>query len=245
MTELGNEERHSLFRLFVLHLLPGVLILLFYLVGAALARTVGLPTLFFLYLATALVMIPFELGYMLYLGKKGSGRFSLKGIVLYREATPWWQYIVLIMPMLLWAFVLLSYISGPVDRFVFRSLFQWLPQWFRLDPGDADTYSTTTLLVLWGFYFIANITGALVEELYFRGFLLPRMSHLGFWAPLVNTVLFSVYHFFTPSENISRILALLPMVYAVWWKKNINIGIILHCGGNAVGMLVMLGHLLD
>jgi len=61
----------------------------------------------------------------------------------------------------------------------------------------------------------------------------------------MNAVLFSVYHFFTPSENVSRILALLPMVYAVWWKRNIRIGIILHCGGNAVGMFVLLQQLLN
>ncbi|MHC4434026.1 MAG: lysostaphin resistance A-like protein [Planctomycetota bacterium] len=147
--------------------------------------------------------------------------------------------------MLVWAFVLLSFISQPVDRFVFKSFFEWLPRWFRLDPGDSDRYSQTILLLLWGFYFIANIAGAYVEELYFRGFLLPRISQLGSWAPLLNAVLFSAYHFFTPSENISRILALLPMVCAVWWKKNIRIRIILHCGGNAVGMFVMLGQLLN
>lgn len=239
-----NKRRHTFSRSLILHLLPGLLILLFYTTGAKLSKNLGLPSLFFLYLATAIVMIPFELGYMLYAGKKETGRLSLNGIVSYREAMPWWQYVVLILPMLVWAFVLLAFIAQPVDGFVFRHFFQWLPRWFRLNPGDTDTYSKTVLLLLWGFYFISNISGAFVEELYFRGFLLPRISHLGFWAPLINTVLFSVYHFFTPSENISRILALLPMVYVVWWKRNINIGIILHCGGNAVGLIVMLTQLM-
>lgn len=244
MNECMDRQRLSLSMLLILHLLPGLFILVFYTVGARLSESLKLPTLFFLYLATAVVMIPFELGYMLYLGKKESGRLSLKGIVLYREVMPWWQYVALILPMLVWAFVLLAFIAQPVDSFVFRNFFQWLPRWFRLDPGDADTYSKTALLLLWGFYFITNISGAFVEELYFRGFLLPRISHLGFWAPLINTVLFSVYHFFTPSENVGRILALLPMVYVVWWKRNINIGIILHCGGNAVGLLIMLAQLM-
>lgn len=242
---MGTRDKHTIAKSLVLHLGPGLLILAFYIIGARFSNGLGLPTLFFLYLATVLVMIPFELGYMLFMGKKKSGRFSLKGIVLYWETTPWWQYLVLILPMLVWAFVLLSFISGPVDRFVFRSFFRWLPQWFRLDPGNADTCSRTPLLLLWGFYFTANIAGALVEELYFRGFLLPRISHLGLWAPLLNSALFSAYHFFTPSENISRFLALLPMVYVVWWKKNIKIGIILHCGGNAVGMFVLLQQMLS
>lgn len=237
-------QQHSFLRSVTLHLLPGLFVLLFYITGARFLVNLGLPTLFFLYLAIAIVMIPFEMGYMLYMGRIETGRFSLKGILLYRSTIPWWQYVLLILPMLVWAFILLSYISQPIDRFVFRHLFQWLPLWFRLDPGDADTYTKTVLLLLWGFYFITNISGALVEELYFRGFLLPRISYLGLWAPFINTVLFSVYHFFTPSENISRILALLPMVYVVWWKKNINIGIILHCGGNAVGLFILLAQFL-
>ena len=45
----------------------------------------------------------------------------------------------------------------------------------------------------------------MVEELYFRGYLLPRISRLGAWAPLVNTVLFSLYHLFTPWLSVGRI----------------------------------------
>ena len=73
----------------VQHLVPGLLILGFYIVAARLSPTLGLPTPFFLYLATVVVLIPCELGYMLYLGKKQTGELSLQGIVLYREATPW------------------------------------------------------------------------------------------------------------------------------------------------------------
>jgi hypothetical protein len=34
-----------------------------------------------------------------------------------------------------------------------------------------------------------GVIGPVVEELYFRGFLLPRMEGLGRWAPLVNVTL--------------------------------------------------------
>jgi len=138
MDEYINRQEHSFLKSLILHLLPGLLVLLFYVVGAKRSSHLGLPTLLFLYLAIALVMIPFELGYMLYLGKKETGRLSLKGIVLYREAMSWWQSVALILPMLVWAFILLSFIAQPVDRFVFRSCFEWLPRWFRLDPGDVD-----------------------------------------------------------------------------------------------------------
>ncbi len=63
---------------------------------------------------------------------------------------------------------------------------------------------------------------------------------MGGWAPFVNAVLFSLYHFFTPWQNPGRILGLLPMVYAVWWKRNVYIGIAVHCLGNLVAMLALL-----
>jgi hypothetical protein len=37
-----------------------------------------------------------------------------------------------------------------------------------------------------------------VEEYYFRGYLLPRLSRFGSLAPVINVALFSLYHFFTP-----------------------------------------------
>lgn len=65
------------------------------------------------------------------------------------------------------------------------------------------------------------------------------MNRLGKAAPLVNVVLFSIYHFFTPWQNITRIVALTPMVYGVWYNKNIRIGIIVHIAVN-VGSMVMM-----
>ena len=84
-----------------------------------------------------------------------------------------------------------------------------------------------------------GIAGPMVEELYFRGYLLPRISRLKGWAPLLNVFLFSVYHFFTPWRNLERILALLPGIYIIQWKKNIYLGMIPHCLLNATGMLLM------
>lgn len=85
-----------------------------------------------------------------------------------------------------------------------------------------------------------GLLGPFVEELYFRGFLLPRMERLGKLAPVVNTVLFSLYHFFTPWENITRILAILPFVSVVYYKKNIRIGMVVHLSLNTFSMIAMI-----
>jgi hypothetical protein len=41
-------------------------------------------------------------------------------------------------------------------------------------------------------------------------------------------------------QLLGRILALLPMVYVVWWRRNIYIGMAVHCLGNTVTMLALL-----
>jgi membrane protease YdiL (CAAX protease family) len=67
-----------------------------------------------------------------------------------------------------------------------------------------------------------------VEEMYFRGYLLPRISRFGAWAPLINTVLFSLYHFFNPFQIVSRTISFLPVVYAAWWKQSIFLSMTVH-----------------
>ena len=54
----------------------------------------------------------------------------------------------------------------------------------------------------------------------------------------MNTVLFSVYHFFSPWRNLTRVLAIAPMVYAVSWKRSIFVGIAVHCLLNSIAMLI-------
>ncbi len=47
-----------------------------------------------------------------------------------------------------------------------------------------------------------------------------------------------------PWQNPGRILSLLPVVYAVWWKRNIYLGMAVHCLGNIAAMLILLAAIL-
>lgn len=58
--------------------------------------------------------------------------------------------------------------------------------------------------------------------------------------PLMNVVLFSLYHFWLPWDLFSRIVALLPMVYWVQWKRNFYIGILVHVLLNSLGTIGLL-----
>ena len=90
-------------------------------------------------------------------------------------------------------------------------------------------------------YFALNgVLDPVTEELYFRGYLLPRMSQLGRWAPLLNVVLFSLYHFWSPWQFFSRIAGVTPVAYAVWWKENVYLGVVVHVLLNTIGVITVM-----
>lgn len=227
----------------VLALVPGLLILLFFVLITPFAIRLGLPSILVVFVAIPLVLVPFELGYLLYQGRKLNGRFSLKSVVLYREKISFWQYFVFVPLLLLWAGICLGPIAAKVDLYFINKFFYWLPDWFFINGfiQNLGQYSKTVLIITWLFGLVFNgVIGPVVEELYFRGYLLPRLNQLKGWAPVINVILFSLYHFFTPWQNVARIIGLLPLVYTVWWKRNIYISIFTHCLANTIGMIGML-----
>ncbi len=184
-----------------------------------------------------LVLVPFELGVLLREGKKLNGKWSPEGVVLFREKMPAVRTIALVLPLLLWCLFVFGFLTSFIDPFMIREFFRWLPSWFFANQIPQPKGAIFIITAIMGFVF-NGIIGPIVEELYFRGYLLPRMSRMKAWAPAVNVVLFSVYHFFSPWQNPVRIIALLPLVYVVWWKRNILVGIITHCSLNLLGMIV-------
>jgi penicillin V acylase-like amidase (Ntn superfamily) len=134
-------QQHSIVRSIVLHLLPGVLILVFFVIAAPLLNGLGTPSFLALLLAIAFVLIPFELGYLLYQGKQKHGVLSLRGIVLYRQPVPWWQYIVLAIPLFLWTGLVMMALSPAIDTFFIDSLFPWLPDGDLVHKSPGGRFS--------------------------------------------------------------------------------------------------------
>lgn len=207
---------------------------------APLVNRLGFPSIFANFLCVPIVIIPFQLGYLFIQSKKANHTISLKGIVLNREKLAVGQYLVIVPVLVLWSGLIFALISGPLDTFFINNVFYFLPEWFFTVIDDPQKYTRTALIVTWVSGILLNgIAAPVVEEIYFRGYLMPRLKKFGSWGPFVNVVLFSVYHFFSPWQNIERILAILPMGYAVWWKKNIYIGIFAHCLVNTISMLLL------
>jgi membrane protease YdiL (CAAX protease family) len=233
MNQNDSVEQHSPARSVLLHLLPGFLIGGFYFAVIPFFHQRGYPSLMALLCALIVVLLPVELGYLLYEGKKKNGRFSLQGVVLYRTAIPIWQYF-------LWGFMLFALMGliftlmKPVDAFIQKNLYGWVPV---LESGLQAGYSRGALIVT---YVMLAIFGAVVaptvEELYFRGFLLPRMGYAGKWAPLLHSFLFGLYHVWTPWMFLTRTVGMLPLTYAVR-RRNLNLAIVTHILVNFVDVI--------
>ena len=239
-------EQMPLGRSILLHLLPGALITAFYLLAGPAVLRAGYPPLAALLLGILLVLIPFELGWLLVLGRRRNQRFSLQGIVLYRQPLPWWNYALFIPAFLIWGaicFILLN----PIEGLQASAVFSWLPSWSLPTSPEAQYvgYSRAALMTtLMAGMVLNGIAGPIVEELYFRGYLLPRLARFGvLGSAAINVGLFSLYHFFTPWGNLTRIVALLPLVYMVARKRNLYLSLWTHVLLNTLGMLLTFARL--
>jgi len=231
----GAVEQHSVRRSVALHLLPGVVVAaIFYLLAPAVVAA-GYPPIAAGVVGAAVGVVGGELGWLLYQAHRRSGRWSLSAVLPYRP------------------------VRGPGARRA-RACAGRLGIAGRHDhrqpQGDDPGFSVlldaglgarpaarrhrhhrvrhARLVTGVGFLAILVILGPLVEELYFRGYLLPRLERFGVWAPLLNVSLFAVYHLWKPWDVLSVTLTLLPMGYAVWRTRDIRIGIATHIAINGL-----------
>jgi membrane protease YdiL (CAAX protease family) len=232
---------HSIGTSLLLHLLPGVAMLAFVALVAPLMRSRGLPPLFAGALAILFVLVPVELGYLLYLGWKRNGHLSLRGIVRYRDHIPRWQYFVFAQLMIIWFLAVMSW-WRPVGAAL--AGLSWLPPWL-LDPAPLDAsgpYSPGVERTLFAVrLLLSGLVAPIVEELYFRGYLLPRIDHLGWRAPLLSAVLFALYHLWALPVAPGRALGFLPIVYFAWRRRNVSLAILVHCLLNLVAVIASSG----
>jgi uncharacterized protein len=225
--------QHTLAQSIVLHLLPGVLIAVVFFSTAALARQWHLPPFMAQCFADLVVLVPSVLGFLCYQGYRTNGRLSLDGVVLYRDRLPWWQFVGLV-PLILLAVGGLTVLLAPLGIGIFTRFFAWLPATF-LTTTDLHAYSRSTLISSYLVFVVMIVLIApILEELYFRGYLLPRMARFGSWALVIHSVLFALYHVSSPWLAIGRALSVLPLVVVVQWKRNIYLGMAAHIIGNSI-----------
>lgn len=237
--EKTSVENLSLFRIIVLGLFPGLMTILVAIVFANPFLGLNLPLLLVGIIAMAgLGNVPTELCILKIIACKENRK--IKDIILYKNKTSMKKYILSIVITFIFAgtvFVLFEpYENKLWDYF---KIFDFIPDWFRSDKINMQEYNNMKIIVVL-YYFLNGFIAPFVEEIYFRGYLLPRMGSFGKFAPLLNVIIFSLYHLFSPWQIITRIIALTPMAYSVWMNKDVKIGIMAHCLLNIVGNIGMI-----
>ena len=233
-------KQHSIGQSVLLHLLPGVLITIGYFLIAPVVIRNGYPALLGLLISFLVLGLPFQAGFILYQLKNAEDGLTFKDI-LYRNRIPAWQFIALVFGVLVWGF-LTSGLIGMPELFIYENLFSWLPDWFAILSVEQFTgFGRPELITTFIFVVFVNwFLGPIIEDIYFRGYLLPRLPQSNKWMPLISTVLFSLYHFWLPWAFISRLFAFYPITFITWKRQNLYFNIAAHLMLNIVGGMLLL-----
>jgi len=237
-------ERQSLARTTTAHLLPGCLALAFYVPAGRLAAWLGLPPPFALFLTMLVVLVPCEVAVLLRARKNVSRSAASAPVIPYRQRLSALEYALLVPPLLAWAFFCF-FVVGPREEQLAAGLVSpSVAGWLRSGaPSGVFPRSAWIATMLFGLV-VNGLAVPVVEELYFRGNLLPRIPLSSRWSPLLNAALFSLYHLFSPWQNLTRTAAVAPIAYAVSWKRSVYVGIATHCLLNTIPMTLGLVALL-
>jgi membrane protease YdiL (CAAX protease family) len=223
-----------------LHLYPGLVILALYSIAAPRLSAMGYPPLIALLIAALVGVGVLQAGHLLVLwrARKRLGPARATPIVMWRTPrAPLWYYLVVPLGLIVIAFVILA-LTGPLDLWAL-SVMPWLPKWYNFgDPQLYAGYAPETILLTLRLRLVVD--GLLlppIEELYFRGYLMPRISRYGRWTPVIHHALFTVYHFWQPFNYATIFLGILPMTYVVWKTRDLRYSIVTHLLVNVVGAL--------
>lgn len=242
---MKNEiAEHSLLKSTTLHLLPGLLVGGGYYALVPLVKINGFPSIMALILAGIFILIPFELGFLIF-QKRATGQNFFNGIIRYLKIIPTWQYFVLIPSIIILAGIIYK-VFGFTSSFL-KTFFNWLPSDMFLNMGLDGNYSKSNLIITYSLLLILIVLILpTIEELYFRGYLLPRMpSKLKGWTEIIHSGFFALYHTWSPWMFIVRTFGILPLIYAVKRKENILIGIVVHCLLNSIDFFIGLKFILN
>lgn len=194
----------------------------------------NIPHILLFCILGTVTLVPIELGIILSASKRENGAYSLKSAFVGQENLPLWKVLII-------AFVffgvagLLSAFVAPLENQFFAqmraTLLNGLPIGFDWTKYEyIKSFSKPILILTCIYYGFFNVLIApITEELFFRGYLTSHYKKQSSFLPILIAVLFSLYHFWLPFNNVFRILVFAPVAYVTYKKKNLYISICFHC----------------
>ena len=219
--------------------IPTIVLCLSYLV---LGYFCNIPHILLFCILGTFTLVPIELGIILKASRNEYGKYSLRSAFVGQEKIPIWKVLLI-------AFVffgiagLLSAFIAPIENQVFAGIrndvLTSLPKGFDwTDYEYLKTFSRPMLIITCAYYSLFNVLiGPITEELFFRGYLTSHYKKQNSFTPIIIAILFSLYHFWLPFNNLFRILVFAPVAYIAYKKKNLYISIGFHCFCNLFSTL--------
>ncbi len=209
------------------------------LVSTALYITIGtywqaIPSICLFIIVFAFTLLPFELCVVLYANKKQNGRFGLNIAFTNYEKQIWWKTLLYGIALFIFAGIIslsLAEAENKLTSNLYSWLFSKLGEYFNWNNFELIKRYPKAILIFTGILYI--ITNAFIfpvtEEMFFRGYLTNNLQKQGLFAPVVVSVLFSLYHLWLPFNNVFRITVFVVAYVITYKKKDIGIAIVFHC----------------
>ena len=231
-------ESFSAWKTLILVCCAAIAIMLPYIVLSLANVLPGFPNIVIFSIAALIGSLVFQLGYILMYTRKHYGDFCIsKSLGLQTKLG--WKKLVIWVPILLVVVMGLFAATQLIGVWLQSAAFSWLPSWYPLET-DYSIYSINVQYITYAVMFvIVGIIVPVVEEVFFRGFLMLRMGWAGKWVVPANVVLFAAYHIWSPWQFVTRLIAMLPLYYVTYKKNNIQLAIIVHCCLNLLADVIV------
>ena len=230
-------EQHSIYKSVFLHLFPGIVFTAILFLTCNFITDVTIPKALIFYALALLVLVPLFI-IIIKINEKEKGTVNhFYEYITYLEKIPVWKVSGMVFLAGVWA-VAIFVLGKPLNSFFQTHLFYWMGNKFNISDYliNPQNYSKRILVITWAVgLFSTSLIVPIFEEIYFRGYLLPRIERYKIFAPIIGAILFCLYHFFTPWMFLVRVIAIMPMILLVWKYKNIYIGIMCHVLLNLLG----------
>jgi membrane protease YdiL (CAAX protease family) len=216
----------------ILHIVPGMIISAVYILLSSVIVSSAIPRALLFYIS-GLVLIPVAYAIL----KVGSPTGKAVDAIGNREKPAFWKTLLLGVLAFLWAGLMMTAFKQ-MNNYIESHFFSWMSDRFAIADYviNPERYSQNIRIITWIVGILTTSTIApMVEEVYFRGYLLKELDQYKMGAVFMSALFFSFYHVFSPWMLFSRFIALLPMTYFVWKWKDIRIGMVAHILLNLVG----------
>jgi uncharacterized protein len=149
--------------------------------------------------------------------------------------------IIVLVPVLFAPALAIAATCTPVGSAIVGRLAGIYPHWLLPSYNSTAGFSKVVLVsALLATLAIDGVINPTVEEMYFRGYLLPRLPVAGWRAVPLSAALFSLQHCWQPWNWLLIFVLELVLTTVVVRLRSLRVGIVMHIPANSFGILATL-----